>query len=271
VQLADSTLLRNSLSDGWRDYLKLMSLELNAELQPLLLIKFDEDIAFRTKLKAIIRREAGFDREDAEHYLYYYSPGMKPPETTFELLEAHCNSFLTEGDITVWEKIPFVYSRTTDKTIVLPFEELDAGIQSPESLDFRGSILAILNFVNADAGFLNEPLAKVYGDFFQNSAQVEQHLSLCLEELGQTDSLSAFVSWQAFRESKVLPSHQAFAFIFVNTLLREFNLAMVVSFSRELWSVEGESEFDQACLTIFGHTAAELEMRAIPQDSSMSK
>lgn len=269
VQLADSTLLHSSLNEGWRDYLKLMSLELKAELQPLLLIKFDEDVAFRTKLKAIIRREARFDRLETEHFIYYYEPGMKPSETTLELLEAHCNSFLAESGIRIAEKIPYVYSQ--GEGVVVPFDELDAGIVSPEPLDFARSIEAILNFVNEGSCFLHGPLAIIYGDCFRNPALIERHLSLCEAETKQMATLSVFDIWAAFRTGEVSPEQKAFAFVFAHSLLREFDLPAVVSFSRELRSVETLTDFDEACRIVFGRTLADLEMQAFPPDSSSVK
>ena len=46
VKSADSTLLKSTLLSNWREYLKISTVDLDVELQPLVLIKFDEDMAF---------------------------------------------------------------------------------------------------------------------------------------------------------------------------------------------------------------------------------
>lgn len=51
VRDADSTLLHTTVLGNWRDYLKIAAIDLEIELQPLVLIKFDEDMSFRTQLK----------------------------------------------------------------------------------------------------------------------------------------------------------------------------------------------------------------------------
>ena len=61
VREADKDLLNSTLLGSWRDYLKIVALDLDVQTQPLILIRFDEDMNFRNQLKQVIEWEVKYE------------------------------------------------------------------------------------------------------------------------------------------------------------------------------------------------------------------
>ncbi len=191
VREADPNLLKPNSFNSWRDYLKIAAIDLTPELQPLVLIKFDEDISFRNQLKTIIEWENQWDVKETDHYLYYYRWDQPPPDLILELQELHFNELSRLFKIKPLEKIPYRYDHSVAESTVYPFEDLRGGIVSPQPFDFEKGALAILYCINSEPAFLLEPLARIYGGYFQNPATARAYYEKCLLEITKHGYVSA--------------------------------------------------------------------------------
>jgi hypothetical protein len=191
VREADPDLLKPNAFNSWRDYLKIAAIDLTPELQPLVLIKFDEDISFRNQLKTIIEWENQWDVKETVHYLYYYHWDQPPPDLILELQELHFNELSRLFKIKPLEKIPYRYDPGVAESTVYPFEDLRGGIVSPQPFDFEKGALAIFYCINSEVAFLLEPLARIYGSYFQNPSTARAYYEKCLQEITKNGYVSA--------------------------------------------------------------------------------
>lgn len=183
VRNADPELLKSTLTGNWREYLKLAAMELDMELQPLVLIKFDEDISFRNQLKKIVEWEANWQRQETRHYIYYYRWDHPLPELILEVQDVHFQEICSHFGIELEEKIPYRYDLEITEGKVYPFEDLRGGIVSCQPFDLEKAALAILCSVNPDMRHLTEPLARIYGSYFQNESTSQAYYESCLQKV----------------------------------------------------------------------------------------
>jgi len=163
VRDAGDELLNSSLLSAWRDYLKLVAMDLDMQTQPLILIKFDEDINFRNQLKKIIEREVRWEKKETRNFLYYYDWENPIPETILEVQDAHFEEITSLFAIEIEEKIPYRYDLTAEQSACYPLDDLRGGVISPHPFDLDKTTQTILTFVNPEVPCITQPLSKLYG------------------------------------------------------------------------------------------------------------
>ncbi len=263
VRDADSTLLHSPTLQSWREYLKIAAMELNYQLQPLVLIKFDEDIAFRNQLKALIEWERDWKHTETDHYIYYYRWDHPLPELILQIQEAHFNEVSKRFGVTATEKIPYRYDITAGEGTVYPFDDLRGGIVSAQPLDLEKATEAILNFVDNEPPSLIRPLCRIYGGFFQNESTADAYYQRCLQTLKQLGYVSALDLYQAndFRQ----PSERqwASAYAFAYDLDKEFGSERVAELLRRVHCKTSKTEFQKAFESVIGVELSTFERRYV--------
>ena len=229
VREADSTLLATSSFAVWRDYLKIVATRLKLQLQPLLLIKFDEDAAFRNQLKAIVEWER-WQKKETDHFIYYYRWDQPPPEIILGVQDAHLNEIVKLFKIEVKEKIPFRYDLTLGSTIVYPYEDLRGGLVSPLPFDLQKGALAIFNFINPQPAVLLEPLATIYGSYFQNPSTSKAFYEKCLAETRRKGYIPMVEILERQRVDRPENQERFSAYAFVYTLDQQFGPQRIAKF-----------------------------------------
>lgn len=252
VREADSTLFQTTVSGGWRDYLKIAAIELNLDLQPLLLIKFDEDSGFRSQLKTIIGWEATFQRQETEHFIYYYHWDYPIPEMILEIPEIQFRTITKMFEIEALEKIPYRYDVSVKASVAYPYDDLRGGIVSPQPFDLESSALATFYFINSEPRSLLQPLARIYGSYFQNPSTAEAYFEKCLDEIKKDGYVSAadMFADTDFENSETARWYSTYAFVYA--LNEQFKPPQIKEFLQQVDSSISKSDFQ----TIFAETFA---------------
>ncbi|MCG8603781.1 hypothetical protein MJD09_02130 [bacterium] len=261
VRAADSNLLNASSLAAWRDHLKVAATNLQLPMQPLMLIKFDEDAKFRNQLKTIIEWEKQWRKNETEYFIYYYRWDQPPPEIIVHVQDAHHNAIARLFQVKVEEKIPFRYDLLVEENTVYPFEDLRGGIVSSQPFDlYRGS-WAILNSINPEPQFLLEPLSKIYGSYFQDPITSKAFYDLCSKEIAQQGYVSAAILLEKkpARGQETVEAYSAYAFVY--DLDKEFGPRKISEFLSSLGKdITGQS-FKSHFAEIFGVSMAAFEGR----------
>ncbi len=251
VRSADSTLLKAHSLQPWRDYLKIATSDLEQHLQPLLLIKFDEDRSFRSQLKTIIDWESKWHKKATEHYIYYYRWDQPPPELIVEVQEAHFKEVSRVLGITPKEKIPFRYDLSINKNVVFPYEDLRGGIVSSQPFDLESGALALLYFESRAPEALLRQVARIYGLYFQNPSTAEAYYVRCM----------ATVRKRGYRSIKGLfgrdhvagqPVDAPSTYAFIYQLDREFGPQALVRFLKLVDQTESPERVAAHFQRVFG-------------------
>ena len=249
VRAADSTLLNTPAFGAWRDYLKVAATNLRLPVQPLLLIKFDGDRSFRSQLKRIIEWEKKWRKKETEHFIYYYRWDQPPPEIILDVQDAHFNEIVRIFDIDVEEKIPFRYDLTIDAAKTYPYEDLRGGIVSPQPFDLYNGALSILNFINPSHPCFSEPLARIYGSYFQNPSTAKAFYDKCSGEVRQHGYTSAINLLEAELVRSLSGIEKSSAYLFVFDLVGEFGPQEISRFlstlRKDMSSVRFEAKFEE--------------------------
>ncbi len=259
VRNADSTLLNDSSLNAWRDYLKVAALELRLQLQPLVLIKFDEDIGFRNQLKTIIEWESLCQTRITEHFIYYFKWDKPLPEMILQVQDAHYNELAKLFQIEALEKIPFRYDLTVDSCTVFPYEDLRGGIVSPYPFDLKNGALAIFSFLNSESFSLLEPLSIIYGSYFQNPSTSLAYYENCLKEVNSRGYIPAanLFTLTKFDNSSSQEWFSAYAFAF--RLIQKYGPPKIAHFLSQINSEMSLAEFQNTFNDIFGLSLSEFE------------
>lgn len=261
VKSADSTLLKSTLLGNWREYLKISTIDLDVGLQPLLLIKFDEDMAFRNQLKTIIDWQCNWLQKETEHFIYYYRWDEPPPEIILEIQEVHFKELTKLFEIEIPEKIPFRYDLTAEQSTVFPFQDLRGGIVSPQPFDLEKSALAILYFINSEPPSILEPLVRIYGSYFQNLSTSQTYYEYCLKEIKKTEYISALNLYRQDDISNFTSRDWFSSYAFVYELNHQFGPRQLAQFLSNVNSRISETEFQNAFRETFGISLPEFESR----------
>ncbi len=258
VRMADSTLLHTSSMKVWRDYLKVACSDLDVQLHPLLLIKFDEDVRFRRQLQTIVQWERQWHKRETAHYIYYYRWDQPPPELILEVQEAHFNEISRLFEIEPEEKIPFRYDLSVNENVVYPFDDLRGGIVSAQPFDLESGALALLYFVSRAPLELLKPVARIYGRYFQNPSTAEAYYRSCLHQIdtkGYTSILTLFEDAVADQKTPSPPSH----YVFIYELDRQFGPKKLVQFLRKVDREDPPAEVVAHFSEVFGQPLSEFE------------
>ncbi|NIR47676.1 hypothetical protein GWO43_27490 [candidate division KSB1 bacterium] len=267
VRKADSTLLQASSLNIWRDYLKIACADLDRDLQPLVLIKFDEDMSFRSHLKTLIDWENKWEKKQTEHFIYYYRWDQPPPEIILEAQDAHFNEVAKRFQIEAREKIPFRYDLNAQESLVYPFDDLRGGIVSPHPIDLESGALAIFYLVSYAPKPLLEPLSKIYGSFFQNPSTTEAYYKKCLKEIEAKDyvSITNLLSREHTENSTALSTS---SFVFMYELNQQFGPQKIAEFLSEVNEEMTAEEFGSRFEEVFGTPLSSFEETVGSEESA---
>lgn len=197
VRNADSTLLAASWLEGWRDYLKIAAMDLDMRLQPLVLIRFDEDISFRQQLRHLIERESQYQSKESEHFVFYFKWDSPVPDLLLATQDAYAQKLMELFAIKLDEKIPYLYDPMSEQSGSLALSELHGGIISNQPVNLEKSAETILETLSSELPFVTIPLAQLYGRFYQSGAEAADYFEKCLIEINNTGYLSAAELFQA--------------------------------------------------------------------------
>lgn len=252
VRQADSTLLKKSSLDEWRDYVKISTLELEPELRPLVLIKFDEDVGFRNQLKKIIEWECQWQRKETEYFVYYYHWDRPPPEIIMDAQDAHCRVIAQNFQIELKEKIPYRYDPTAQKSVVYPFDDLRGGIVSEHPFDLDGTAKALFNLIDDEPISLIEPLATIHGRYYQNPATAEAYYEMCLQETQKAEYIPAIELFSKQQLNTENAAEWYSSYCFAYRLTQRFTPPKISEFIARTSSEMSKSDFERTFLDVFG-------------------
>lgn len=245
VRDADLELLNSTVLGSWRDYLKIAVMDLNMQLQPLALIRFDEDISFRNQLKTLIDWEAKCEKKETEHYIYYYRWDHPIPELLLDIQEVHFKEISSRFSLEFDEKIPFRYDPNVEKSKVYPFDDLRGGVVSSQPLDLEKATLAMLNSINSELTFITTPLSRIYGSFFQNQATSQAYYRKCLQEIkakGYVSALNLFAE-PGFENFNTKEWYSSYAFVY--TLHQQYGPQKIAKFLSKA-STQSKKDFQDS-------------------------
>lgn len=267
VREADSTLLKKTALGDWRDYVKLASMQLEPELRPLVLIKFDEDVSFRNQFKKLIEWEYHWLKRETDFYLYYYRWDQPPPDIIVEVQDAHCRALAETFQIEFKEKIPYRYDLTATESTVYPFDDLRGGIVSPHPFDLEKSARAIFNLIGAEPFCLIEALARIYGTYYQNPSTAEAYYHKCLQETQRQEyvSIVELFSKQQFDTESSVEWYSSYCFAY--KLNQTFSPPQIAEFLSQSSSEMSLADFRQVFDDIFGVLPEKFEQQRILQDA----
>jgi len=267
VRQADSTLLKKTALGEWRDYVKLATMELDPELRPLVLIKFDEDVSFRNQLKKLIEWEYHWRKKETDFYLYYYRWDQPPPDIIVDVQDAHCRALAESFQIEFKEKIPYRYDLTATKSTVYPFDDLRGGIVSPHPFDLEKSATAIFNLIGAEPFCLIAPLARIYGSYYQNPSTAEAYYHKCLQEVQEQKyiSVTKLFSRQQFDTESSAEWYSSYCFAY--KLKQTFSPPQIAELLSQTTSDMSPADFRQVFDDIFGLLPEEFEQERILGDA----
>lgn len=271
VRDADSTLLNASSLTPWREYLKICALKLDGQLQPLVLIKFDEDVGFREQLKTIIKWEAQWQKKESEHYIYYFRWDQPPPDFIAEIQETHFNELASLFQIEPEEKIPYRYDPNAGESTVFPFDDLRGGIVSPHPFDLQAGALAALYLINSEPPSLLQPLARIYGNYFQNPSTAKAYFDMCLQRIEKLGYVSAATLFQKpeFAESQTSEWYSAYAFVY--QINQQFGPLKIAEFLSKVNCKMEEAQFQSEFEETFGIGLSEFETDLLKPKSTATK
>ena len=260
VRDADPALLQSSVLGNWREYLKIAAMDLDLELQPLVLIKFDEDISFRNQLKSLIEWERDWQKQETEHYRYYFQWDHPLPGMILEVQEVHFKEVTQRFQIDAPEKIPYRYDQNANPGTVYPFDDLRGGIVSSQPFDLEKAALAILYFIDPEPPSIIQPLGLLYGSFFQNDATSRSYYKKCLQQIGETGYLSALEIYQNTDLERV-GREWASSYAFVYDLNQEFGPAKLAQFLKQVNCRTEPEDFLRAFREVFAAELSDFETR----------
>jgi hypothetical protein len=267
VRQADAAILNVNAFSVWRDYLKIAALDLDPMLQPLLLIKYDEDISFRNQLKTLLDWESKFQRKETENYLYYYRLDQPPPEIILQIQDAHFNELTRLFKIKATEKIPYRYDLNAGEGAVYPYNDLRAGVISSQPIDLEKCALAIFNFINAETIFLLRPLSKIYGSYFQNLATSQAYQEKCWREIERSGYVGAETLLQLKKLANLSSPEWFSSYAFVFELSQEFGAVKIAQLLARLDGETSVGEFRAAFQEIFEISLSEFEKRFVVENN----
>lgn len=259
VHDADETLLNSPVFGHWRDYLKIAAMDLDIQLQPLVLIRFDEDSRFRNQLKKIVEWEADWERVETQYYAYYFRWDHPLPELIMEVQDVHFQQLSKLFDIKLTEKIAYRYDLDVDRGIVYPFEDLRGGIVSSQPFDLELAAQAILNMLGPEMACVTRPLARIYGTYFHNESTAEAYFDKSLREIkarGYMPALSQMRE-ETFEPGETQAWYSAFAFVY--RLNEAFGPRKISLFLSSTNSEMTDFEVGQTFKEIFGTPLSEFE------------
>ncbi len=259
VRQADASILNLNAFSAWRDYLKIAALDLDPQLQPLLLIKFDEDISFRNQLKNLIEWESKFQHKETDHYIYYYRWDQPPPDVILEVQDAHFNELARLFKITALEKIPYRYDLNAAEGAVYSYSDLRGGVISSQPIDLEKCALAILHLINSESTFMLKPLSIIYGSFFHNSATAQSYNEKCLREIFRSGYVGAetLMTIKKLNNSSSPESFSAYAFVF--ELNQEFGAGKIARLLSNIYGDMPGEDFRDAFQQVFEMDLSEFE------------
>ncbi len=259
VREADEELLKSTLLGSWREYLKLAAMDLDIQLQPLVLIKFDEDISFRNQIKKLIEWQAEWDQKETEHYIYYYRWDHPLPELILGVQDAHFQELSRIFGLDLKEKIPYRYDLEVDESVVFPFDDLRGGITSPYPFDLGLATRAMLSSFAPNLTCFTEPMARIYGDYFQNPSTAEAYYDTCVET-ARTQGFTPML--QLFQDAEGRPDTEYCSFAFVYQLDRQFGPRKIIQFLKTTTSESSKEEFSAAFEQTFSVSLSEFESKS---------
>jgi len=251
VQNAGPDLLSSTVLNTWREHLMVAAANLAPALQPLILIKFDQDIAFRSQFKELIAWEARLEKRETAHFIYYYSLEQPVPGLLLSAMETHFRSVTDLFGLEPDEKIPYRFVPGVKKTTFFRFDDLRGGIVSNQQLDFHACAQAIFSAINPNAALMTQPLARMYGTFFQNEAAGKAFYEKCVSELSQTGYTSALQLYVLHGDS-LDAAAQASAYAFVYRLHEEYGAGKVGQFLHAVHDKMPQNEFLTKFENVFG-------------------
>ncbi|MFQ5754287.1 MAG: hypothetical protein ACE5HI_20055 [bacterium] len=268
VRAADSTLLKSKSFNIWRDYLKIAAMDLKLQLQPLVLIKFDEDMGFRNQLKTIIQWESQWQKRETEHFIYYYRWDQPPPEIILEVQDAHFNEIAKLFQIEAKEKIPFRYDLTVDSSTVYPYEDLRGGIVSSNPLDLYNGTKAIFYFVNTEPKCILEPLSIIYGSYYQNPSTSQAYYEKCTREIKKLGYISAENLYIQPMLAHTASQEWFSAYAFVYELNQQFGPQKIAQFVNQVSKEMPQDKFQMTFKAVFGESLSAFESKLKVEESA---
>ncbi len=260
VRDADHELLNSSLIGAWRNYLKLVAMDMNLQTQPLILIRFDEDANFRTQFKKIIEWQISLERKETRNFIYYYDRESPIPEVILGVQDAHFEEITKLFSINIDEKLPYRYDLTEKQDRFYPLEDLRGGVVSANPFALEKAAQVIFSYVNSQVPCITQPLSKIYGDYFENPATSKAYYEKCLEEI-KLHGYYSMADLFAHKEGLVESEQEWFsAYAFVYLLDQNYKPQEITKFlesvNSEMTKFEVISIFEQT----FGKTLAEVEL-----------
>ena len=260
VRDANPDLLNSTILGVWRDHLKLAAMELDVQTQPLILIKFDEDINFRNQLKKIIEWEVTLEKKETSHYVYYFDKENSIPEVILGAQDAYFDEITRLFSIEIEEKLPYRYELEAEQGYFYPLDDLRGGIVSPDPLDLEKTAGTIFSFVNSGLPCITHPLARIYGGNFGNPATSKAYYDTCLEEIKLHGYFSMADLFENGSEVAVGTQEWFSAYAFVYLLNQTYEPRQLTHFLEMVNSEMTSSEFVNAFEEVFGKTLADLEL-----------
>lgn len=262
VRDAEPELLNSSLIGVWRNYLKLVAMDMELQTQPLILIKFDEDINFRNQLKKVIEWEVSSEKRETRNYIYYYNWENPIPGVILGFQDAYFEEITKLFAIKIDEKLPYRYDLTVKQGRFYPLEDLRGGVVSANPFDLKNTAQTIFCYVNSQLPCITQPLSKIYGDYFKNTATSKAYYEKCLEQI----KLYGYYSMADLfpQNSELVEGGQEWfsAYAFVYLLDQNHEPKEITKFLESVNSEMTKSEFINAFEQTFGKTLAEVELNS---------
>ncbi len=260
VMSADSSLLESSVLSDWRDYLKAAVQELPSELQPIFLIKFDQDTDFRHQLKTIIELNRNWEKKEIQHFIYYYRKENPPPEILLGLLDSYFNEIAQLFKLDKIEKIPYCYDVDTQKNRVYPFDDLRAGVVSANPFDFENVANAMFYSISSRPAFFIKALTKMYGTYFQNRAAANAYDDKCLEMIKPHNYVSVKQLYPLTADA-LMDQFWYSTYAFTYSLVTEFGEVRIKEFLQETACSQGFDAFQMLFSQHFQQSITDFETR----------
>jgi hypothetical protein len=241
VRSADSNLLHSVGSENLRAFLKMSAMQLSRELQPLLLIRFDEDAGFRQELKELIEREHGWQRVESENFFYYYRNEV-PAEVALHVQDAQINALESIFEAEMAEKIPYIYDPGISADSVIVLSRLTGGIRSSQPFDLENTAYAFFSGLNSEVHVICQILSVIYGRYFRNETTVralyEHHLATIRASYYEPVTIPLLTG---VLSPGSIPYNSVFVFVY--KWIDEFGPAAVADFLQRLPSDFDDKQF----------------------------
>ena len=260
VMRADSSLLESSVLSDWRDYLKAAVQELPSQLQPIFLIKFDQDTGFRHQLKAIIELNRNWEKRETQHFIYYYRKENPPPKILLGLLDSYFNEIAQLFKLDNIEKIPYCYDVDTQKNKVYPFDNLQAGVVSANPVDFENAANTIFYALSSRPAFFIKALTKIYGTYFQNHTAAKSYYDKCLEMVKPHKYVPVKQLYPLTADA-LMDQGWYSAYAFTYSLVTEFGEVKVKEFLQDIACNQGFNAFQTLFSQHFQKSITDFETR----------